>query len=1201
MKKCISMLLTLLMMLTIIPTAFAAESVYEYTQPCVVDYFNSFNGFEKQAGTFDVPDGLEKFLQANWAVTNLTSQSDGVNDYLKFSGNDSTALMLPFDETIRTGKLHMSFDLKIEDYTKLYRFYVYAHDNRENDNPLDLTYDVTDKDGNPVIDDKTGKQKIEYSYTQLFDMGITDRTYQKLTLRGNVNKQIDIAEKIKNEWHKYDLEIDFTQIPYKIVLAIDGRIRTESTLPYGLKSLYFFYTPGSGDNAGRNTPIYMDNLFVKHYPNGTYSSTEMKVDYAGSAIANKNVSVDVSFSEASGVINDGGDPVESEFVARNVVDNTETEPITAVKKEPNIRLTFDNLATGTYRIICKNPSAYQGLFTNEQPSYSDTFSTAGTAQNVKEQNILVEDDFENYTGGIPANAEGLGGSKSHWTDKIHAATGNGGGTALEIKEQQVIYQFPYALTGGKFSYEFDVKHDDGGWCTGILTADAFSGKKSLSEANYKKVIDGTATLNDALYTSDLQAYKNQTNAIGCSGFAADPRNSAPGVETVQYVKTKGWVDTKVDGLTCAKDKWNHIKVDVDLDACTYTITIDEQEPKTVDLEGSRFRPTTRYMKKTVNGEEKWVKTWDYGVKAVSLGCLGARTKQNETDSTQTGSTTPTVLYDNFKVYTDNSYNDYQTFDAGARTAGTGLTAGWVKQLYPHDGYGITPVGEGRNYSETNTGDKSLKIEALHWHVFSHQFNRPIAANTPFEMEFDIKGDENNLRQQYNFRLLTKDQIYSTYENTPINAVPRDIVGTVEGSTERGLLGTWTKNAENKDVVSLTLEEELKHYNGMTIFATRSLDTNNGKDNVRVVKENGSHTWVGAEDSKRWLAEDSTDTNKKEIPFDIIGKWAHVKLSGYPKDGKMAFVLSVTDANNTTTSQEFVSIIPSTTEFAAFGINPVSTYSGSGIVYLDNFTVKEVNPVSNAYVTAVKAVDMVNGETADLTSGLKAKGQNIEISFSEPVAEDTISNIKIYQGNPVKFINTTAALSEDKKTVTLTPTSTLTTGEKYMLEIPHTVKTAAASNLSIVKPKAVAFTINNKTGTAELKVEDFRLYKYYAAGKNDTVEYAENWVPVAEDELKDLTSDDKFKFIAKGYNTNTGDPIKLWLGRAEKDPTTALLTNFDNQTADAPYGKFEVALPEFTMENTNGSLETYLWESAGLRPLCGKYVFSVTKTPVEATE
>lgn len=1182
MKKCISMLLALLMMLTIIPTAFADSS---YSQPCVVDYFNSFNGFEKQAGTYDVPDGLKPFLYSNSWAKRLSSESDGVNDYLKFSDSDqngsSTALMLPFDETIRTGKLHMSFDLKIEDYTKLYRFYVYAHDNRENDNPLDLTYDVTDKDGNPVIDDKTGKQKIEYSYTQLFDMGITDKTYQKLSLRGDRNKQIDIAGNIKNEWHKYDLEIDFTEPPYKIVLAIDGRIRTESTLPYGLKSLYFFYTPGSGDNAGRNTPIYMDNLFVKHYPNGTYSSTEMKVDYAGSAIANKNVSVDVSFSEASGVINDGGDPVESEFVARNVVDNTETEPITAVKKEPNIRLTFDNLATGTYRIICKNPSAYQGLFTNEQPSYSDTFSTAGTAQNVKEQNILVEDDFENYTGGIPANAEGLGGSKSHWTDKIHAATGNGGGTALEIKEQQVIYQFPYALTGDRFSYEFDIKHTDGRWFTGILTEDTLSGKQSIHKDLYKNaIINQKEDLTQEKINTSVGNYKAETNAIGCISYTEDPKDGAVGPEAVQYATARlSWLNAKVQDLTCEKNKWNHVKVDVDLGASTYTITINGVS-KTVALNRDRFRPVERYMKKTVNGEEKWVRTWDYGIKGISLGCYGGKT---ETNKGVTGSSDPTVYYDNFKVYNDNSYNAYQDFNAATRADNnSGITQGWIMQSYPNDSWQALVGSEGRYYSaESNSDDKAVKLTKLHAVPYSYQFNRPVAANTPFEMDFDIKGDATNNKNELNFRLLTKDQLYSMYENTPNSgkAAESIINASLDDSNAREM-GICTNDA--------------KYYNSSVIFSARTEDSGDHKTSMRITKDNGTHTWTSA--SSTWL-----DNEGKEIPIDIDNKWAHVKLSGYPKGGKMAFVLSVTDeSGNTKTSQEFVSAISADTEFAAFGIATAKQYANlnTQITYLDNFTVKEVNPVSNAYVTAVKAVDMVNGETADLTSGLKAKGQNIEISFSEAVAEDTISNIKIYQGNPVKFINTTAVLSDDKKTVTLTPQSIPTVGEKYMLEIPCTVKTAAASNLSGLKPKAVAFEIKD-ADAAELKVEDFRLYKYYEAGKNDTVEFAENWVPVADDELKDLTADDKFRFIAKGYNT--GDATPIWLGRAEKDPTTALLTNFDNQTATANYGKFEVALPEFTMETANGSLETYLWESTGLRPLCGKYVFSVTKTPTEATE
>ena len=1192
MKKCISMLLALLMMLTIIPTAFADSS---YSQPCVVDYFNSFNGFEKQAGTFDVPDGIKPFLYSNSWAKRLSSASDGVNDYLKFSNSDSTAgstaLMMPFDETIRTGKLHISFDLKIEDYTKLYRFYVYAHDNRENDNPLDLTYDVTDKDGNPVIDDKTGKQKIGYSYTQLFDMGITDKTYQKLTLRGDGKKQIDITEKIKNAWHKYDLEIDFTQTPYKITLAIDGGIRTISTLPYGLKSLYFFYTPGSAAIAdakaqdstleNRNTPIYMDNLFVKHYPNGIYSGTEMRVDYAGNTIANKDAAVDVAFSEASGVVNESNvNPTENDFVAQNVVDNTEIAPSTANKKDLNIRLTFDNLATGTYRIVCKDPSGYRGLFTQGQPSESDTFSTTGTAQNVKEQNILVEDDFENYTGGIPANAEGTGGTKYHTADTLSATTGNGSGTAMNIsgKPQQVIYQFPYELTGDKFTYEFDINHADGRWYTGILTADALSGKQSISASLYTKTLGAETSIEPTAdqMRSDLMDYKSQINAIGNTGYGDSASN-------VQYASAKkSTVDKNIDGLSCQTNQWNHVKVEVDLDAATYTVTIGDVT-KTVNLDVSRFTNQNRFMKKTVNGEEKWVRTWDYGIKGIALGCY----------NNDGGAATVNVSFDNLKVYTGNSYNAYQDGDTQGRSdSAIGRAQGWLMQYWPNDSSSVTVKGEGKNYNaETNPNDKAIRIEKLHSQPYAYQFNRPVSASTPFEMEFDIKGDETNTKNELYFRLLTKDQLYSMYENTPTDgAVAESFVDhniSANDKREKGLCNITSNSATT---------EEPKVYNSSVIFGARTATGGDGKTGIRIVHDNGLHRRAAADST--WLTEDDG-----EIPFDIDNKWVHVKLSGYPKNGKMTFVLSITDANgNTKTSKELSTSMSITTEFAAFGIGPVTSAMATQITYLDNFTVKETNPVSKAYVTGVNAVDVSTGERANLKSdGLRTNGDSIEISFSEPISEDTISNIKIYQGNPVKYISTTATLSTDKKTVTLTPKSIPTVGEKYMLEIPQTVKTAAASNLSIVKPKAVAFTINNKTGTAELKVEDFRLYKYYKAGANESVVYAANWVPVADTELKDLTTDDKFKFIAKGYNTNTGDPIKLWLGRAEKDPTTTLLTNFDNQTADAPYGKFEVALPEFTMEDTNGSLETYLWESAGLRPLCGKYVFSVTKTPVEATE
>ncbi len=1212
MKKCISMLLAMLMLLTMIPTAFAAESAYEYTQPCVVDYFNSFNGFVKQSGTVDTPNGFKPFLyEDKWAKL-LTSATDegGANTYLKFGGIGSTAIMMPFDETIRTGKLRVSFDMKIQNPETINQFYLYGHDNRKNDNPLDLMHQfeveqdkkdeitgevIKDENGNPIKEKVT---KTDYAWSKLIDIGTTDVKSQNLCLRGSSkdDQKIKIAGEgalIDNNWYKYDIELDFDN--NSISLSLNGNEPITAKLGFtGLKSLYFFYTP----TKDKNSEVYLDNLFIKHYPSGKYDNTEMVVDYAGNSFINADTTtIDVAFSEASKTVNETeGRVLKAEFMAQSVIDSNDKHFATfADKTDTGVRLTFGKLPAGTYKIVCTDTKLYKGIFTGKEPTDSNTFSTAGTAQNVKEQNILVEDDFENYTGGIPANAEGAGGTKSCKSGEITAAEGKNGGTALKITNTEpVIYQFPYALTGDRFTYEFDINHPDGRWYTGILTADAFSGKKTLSDTNYSAVIEDPTKETDALYASDLRTYKYQSNAIGCAGFAAKT-DSKDTQNAVQYMTAKqSYVDKNINGLTCNAGVWNHVKVDVDLDAATYTITINKQTPKTVDLNKDRFRPTTRYMKKTVNGVEKWVKTWDYGVKAVSLGSY-----DNKSGAAQTG-----VLFDNLKIYTDNSYNAYRDFNAGERTAtDKAETAGWIMQVFPYTSKQATASGNGRNYSETtNAGDKSLKIDDLKAAFYSHQFDRPIAENTPFEMEFDIKGDDTNTKQQYNFNLLTKEQLYSTYENSTIKTKPAE-----RTDETTGLVGTLKVDEKTQiENLVLTKADEGKLYNSSVIFATRSLDKSDGKNKVRVVKFDGTRNWIDNADTARWLADDSTDTDKKEIPFDIIGKWAHIKLKGYPKDGKMAFVLSITsdDAEGnpkTITSQEFVSAIPSNTEFAAFGINPVVPDSTqTGIVYLDNFTVKEVNPVSKIYVTRADTVDMITGESAKLADGLKQKGQKIEIGFSAPISEDTISKIKIYQGNPVKYLNATAALSADKKTVTLTPTSVPEVDEKYMLEVPNSVKADTASNLSTVEAKAVKFKITQPPAP-QIKVENFRLYKYYAAGQNGITSFAENWAPVAETELKDLTADDKFKFVAKGYST--GATAQLWLGRAEKDSATTLLTGFDGQMASAPYGKFELSLPVlataddkgFTMENVNGSMEAYLWDLSGLKPLGKKYGVKVTKT------
>ena len=1173
MKKCISMLMAALMLLTMIPTAFAADSVYEYTQPCVVDYFNSFNGYVKTSGTITgAPEGFEAFLSEPNRLKNLTSgtNEDGSNTYLKFSYNNGGAgIMMPFDETIRTGKLHISFDMKIENLQKTVSFLLAGHNNYANDNPLDLMCKANNSYG------------IDFSYSKIMDINDTkvdNETEDTLRVGGNKNSQINVDTKIKDAWTKYDIEINFST--KKVMLWLNGSKHEGDMLTSGfnrgLKSLYFLL-----GGTGENSSIYLDNLFIKHYPDGEYTAPEMVVDYAGTAVPNSNAIINVAFSEACKVVNDAQQPYKDDFALQNIVDNTETPLSKISKNNGNIKLEFDEISMGTYRIVCKKGTEYEGLISKKAPVCSNTFSTAAAAQNIKAKNVLIEEDFENYSGGMPVNAEASDGTKTYAANTLTASEENGG-TALKMTGdgQQIIYQLPYALTGDGFTYEFDVKNNGGGWYTGLLTADALSGKKSISKALYDQTAGKTdvGDPSEEQYKNDLTSYKMQTNAIGGAGTS------------IKYVKAKSAaVDNVITDLTANDNAWTHIKVDVDLNVGSYTVTIDESS-QTVYVDADRFRPTTRYMKKTVNGEEKWVRTWDYGIKGISLG----RYADSEGASSE-------VYFDNLTVYNNDSYNDYQDFNSTPRTLAEGEAAyqmpGWLNQIKPYQGANVS-LADGVN-SATDTTDKALKIEykgsgnsAMMEDIFTHRFNREVSGETPFAVEFDLKQDENNTYNDFKLGLLQSNQLYTTYENTR----------TGNGCVAESLTGV------DKGYCN---DAKKYHDSGVMLAAKKDSD---GKTylysaNAQDLSAIGSKVEVG----KAGVY----------LPVDLSeGKWNHFKISVYPKVNSTNFSVQISvnnEGENTTAGARTFTLARDGVNFSAFFIKPAKYSDATGsVTYLDNFKVYEIAQsnansadaaVSNVYATEVNSVNTATGKKALLGDGFKANNHNIEINFSAPIksAED----IKVYDAAGGTVKETNATLSEDKKTATVSfvDNDKPSVGDKLTLVIPDTIQSDCDSKLSRVEPSSVLFEVK-AADAPELKVEDFRLYKYYKAGQNgitSKTDFAANWVPVADTELKDLTANDKFKFIAKGYNT--GNTTQLWLGRAEKDPTTTLLTNFDNQTADAPYGKFELSLPAvktaggeegFTMENVNGSLETYLWESTGLRPLCGKYVFSVTKTQTTET-
>ena len=1130
MKKITTIILTVAVALTMCPQVFANST---YSQPCVVDYFNGFQSFTKDVGTVDVvPDGFEPYAKNNPNFTKTLStvtDNDNANHYLKLGADKNSwpGMRMPFSETIRTGKLRISFDLKFDNIDNLLSFYMNARNNTKNDNPYDYS---------------AGEVSSESPLLQ-FENG-------KLMLQRNAEQAIELSA-IGNSWHKYDITVDFET--KKISLIVDGSAHTklETSCSYGIKALEFIMK-GSDD---KQTSAYLDNLFIKHYPNGEVNNTEMYVDYVGSAIPQNDALVNVAFSEATSVINEAsGNVIESDFNVYSLSDGSNAK-LNSINKvtdnSPNaVILNIGKIDSGVYNVVCDSGESYNGLVSLKQPNPSNSFSVVGTEQNKLGESILVSDDFESYNGGMPANAVSLSGDKT-FTGSIEPVERDGG-KAIKINNTngsrtQLVYEFPYKLTSGKFTYEFDVNHTNGCWYTDVICAEGFEAD-TISKATYDETVG-------AVDPVEITEAKKKDDFIKNRDTVAIGTTSEDEKIYFQNTKLNYFSSSNDTELSCEKAKWNHIKVDVDIDAATYTVTVNNGTPKTVVLDPDRFRPTVRYRQKTVNGELKWVKTWEYGIKGVSIGVL-----KN------------TTMYDNFKVYTDNSYIDYQGFNTSITKS-----AAWIRQNSPEDFTKAVVSNTGKTQSETNV-DKALEISPT-WNdvAIAHEFGKSISGKTGFNIEFDLKFDAANKSNLINFRLLPKDKLYSKFENTTTNEKPVEALGD-----EKGLVNDSTDRG--------------KRYSANVFFGINTDSTSAATDQISknyLVYANGKETTTNP--TQKFFTEDN-----KQISIDKSDVWYHISIIG-SADAQNNLTLKAIiteDGKNPQVSKEQSIPYPANETFEGFGMEmryqKNDTFKNNK-VYIDNFSAKETNTAANVYVTRTTSVDIATGETAPLSNGFAAKGQKAEIVFSAPIKESELGKIKLYKNdkNNDTVVNTTTLLASDNKTVSITVNDELTIGDKLKLEIPNTIKTQSDSNLCFVEAKAVAFSVKEPVA-AKLIVNDFRLYKKYDAGTDSLHgDYPECWVPFVESELKDIKSTDKFKFIAKGVNT--GADTTIMLGRAARDYDETRLTDFAVDMVNASYGEFTLELPEFTPDNAAGSLETYLWEVNNLRPLCGKFKLPISIT------
>ena len=251
-------------------------------------------------------------------------------------------------------------------------------------------------------------------------------------------------------------------------------------------------------------------------------------------------------------------------------------------------------------MVCDSGESYNGLVSSKQPNPSNSFSVVGTEQNKLGQSILVSDDFESYNGGMPANAVSLSGDKT-FTGSIEPVERDGG-KAIKINNTngsrtQLVYEFPYKLTSGKFTYEFDVNHTNGCWYTDVICAEGFEAD-TISKATYDEAVG-------AVDPVEITEAKKKDDFIKNRDTVAIGTTSEDEKIYFQNTKLNYFSSSNDTELSCEKAKWNHIKVDVDIDAATYTVTVNNGTPKTVVLDPDRFRPTVRYRQKTVNGELKF--------------------------------------------------------------------------------------------------------------------------------------------------------------------------------------------------------------------------------------------------------------------------------------------------------------------------------------------------------------------------------------------------------------------------------------------------------------------------------------------------------------------------------------------------------------------------------------------------------------------
>ncbi|MBS6833627.1 MAG: hypothetical protein KH216_12535, partial [Clostridiales bacterium] len=361
----------------------------------------TFHGYEQTGGSLDagyfkdakLPQG---WSEASWSPNKawmISGYSDTETGSNIIKTKDSN-IIYKLDEPVKSGKLHVSFDLKTESNAATVN--IGGYNTSVNDNPNDC-WSAT---GNFYTYSYFLKTKVEDNKGYIY----------MPSAASNVNGALESSVKENDgKWHKYDVFINFDVTnddnSYgKMSVYQDGISLGEvpMTAPYaktenGLKSIFIQTGWGTNDRG------YFDNFYIHNIKSDdNFEAPRIALDYANSGVLSNGGTIDVVFSETV----DAEEFMPIQFDVKNVATGKKVDVVSVsnISGTSGARISLPPLETGEYEVSVK--PLIKGAISEKAVENTAKFMIAGATIGDSTR-YYINENFNTYKGGMPADFEKL--------------------------------------------------------------------------------------------------------------------------------------------------------------------------------------------------------------------------------------------------------------------------------------------------------------------------------------------------------------------------------------------------------------------------------------------------------------------------------------------------------------------------------------------------------------------------------------------------------------------------------------------------------------------------------------------------------------------------------------------------------------------------------------------------------------------------